>query len=234
MKEYHQKPEVRQKKREYQNIPEIKEKLKEYWKKYHKLPEVKRKHMDYYYKNKDMISEINFIEMGKEIHAVPQHIGNVMENATKFYDGVIIQNVIGSFMASIFPSSGMHYQIQCPEFKGYQIIDAKYKNNVLIVIASKKGKYDKFILKFDNKFSSYSLRKVEDISYIGINFTVLDNGVVIHINENEELEIFSNKKDSSTLKVISNDAISGDMKLFNDGVQVIFAKNKKLYKLKMR
>jgi len=187
-----------------------------------------------YIKNSDTISEITFVEMGNNIHAVPKHVGNVMENATKLYDGVIIQNVLGSFMISIFPESGLHYQIQCPEFKGYQIIDAKYKDNVLMIIGSKKGKYDKFILKFDNKFSSYSLRKVEDISYCGINFTVLENGVVVHINENEEIEVFSNKKESKTVKVISNSVISGDMKLFNDGVQVVFAKNKKLYRLKMK
>jgi hypothetical protein len=187
-----------------------------------------------YIKNGDMVSELSFVEMGKSVHAVPKHVGNIMENSSKFYDGVIIQNVLGSFVASVFPSEGSHYQIQCPEFKGYQIIDAKYKDNVLMVIASKKGKYDKFVLKFDDKFSTYSLRKVDDISYVGINFTVLDNGIVVHINENEELEIFSNKKDSSTIKVIDNSLISGDMKLFNDGVQVMFSKGKKLYKLKMK
>jgi serine/threonine protein kinase len=187
-----------------------------------------------YIKNNDMISELDFVEMGKEVQAVPKHVGNVMENATKFYDGVIIQNVLGSFIASIFPTAGVHYQIQCPEFQGYQIIDAKYRDNVLIVIASQKGKYDKFILRFDSKFSSYSVRKVDDISYVGINFTVLDNGIVVHINENEELEIFSNKKDSGTVKVIDNNLIQGDMKLFSDGMQVMFSKGKKLYKLKMK
>ena len=186
-----------------------------------------------YIRNKDKVSEINFVEMGKEIHAIPKHIGNVMENSTKFYDGAVIQNVLGSFMVSIFPESKFHYQIQCPEFTGYQIIDAKYRDNVLMVVGSKKGKYDKFILKFDSRFSSYSLRKIEDIFYCGINFTVLDNGLVIHINGSEELEIFSNKKDATTLKVIDDLVIDGDMKLFNDGVKVIFAKNKKLYSLKM-
>ena len=187
-----------------------------------------------YIKNNDKVSELSFVEMGKNIHAVPKHIGNVMENSSKFYDGVIIQNVLGSFVASVFPSAGVHHQIQCPEFKGYQVIEAKYRDNVLMVIASKKGKYDKFILKFDDKFSSYSLRKVDDISYVGINFAVLDNGLVVHINENEELEIFSNKKDSGTVKVIDHDIIQGDMKLFSDGVQVMFSKGKKLYKLRMK
>ena len=188
-----------------------------------------------YIKNKDTVSELEFIEIGNNIHVVPKIVANVMENATKLYDGVIIQNILGSFMASVFPSSGVHYQIQCPEFKDYQIIDAKYIDNVLIVIGSKKGEYDKFILKFDDKFSTYSLRKVEDIVYTGINFTVLENGLVIHINEDEEIEVFSNKKESNTIKVISNDdIIQGDMKLFNDGVKVLFSKNKKMYQLKMK
>jgi serine/threonine protein kinase len=116
-----------------------------------------------YIKNNDMISEVEFVEMGNSIHSIPKHVGNVMENSTKFYDGVIIQNVLGSFVASMFPTPGVHRQIQCPEFKGYQVIDAKFRDNVLFVIASKKGKYDKFILKFDANFSSYSVRKVDDV-----------------------------------------------------------------------
>ena len=63
---------------------------------------------------------------------------------------------------------------------------------------------------------------------------MLDNGITVHINEDEEIEVFSNKKDSNTLKVINNNVISGDMKLFNDGMQVVFGKDKKLYRLKMK
>jgi len=185
-------------------------------------------------KNGETLSELDFVDMGKNIHVVPKPVANIMENATKFFDGVIIQNVLGSFMASIFPSAGMHYQIQCPEFKGYQIIDAKYDNNVLMVIGSRKGKYDKFVLKFDDKFSTYSLRRVDDISYSGINFAVLENGIVVHINDNEEVEIFSNKKDSNKVKVVDSSVISGDMRLFNDGVRIVFAKGKKMYRLKMK
>lgn len=185
-------------------------------------------------KNRDMLSELEFVEMGNNIHVVPRHVANVMENATKLFDGVIIQNILGSFMASIFPSPGTHRQIQCPEFQGYQIIDAKYDSNVLMVIGSKKGKYDKFILKFNDEFSTYSLRKVDDISYSGINFAVLENGIVVHINDDEDIEIFSNKKDANKMKVVDSSVISGDMKLFNDGVRVVFAKGKKMYRLKMK
>lgn len=186
------------------------------------------------FKHGTRLNELTFVEMGKTVHARPHLVANVMEQATKLYDGVVIQNVLGAFSASFFPSFGKHFRIQCPEFQGYQVIDAKYRNKVLIVIAHQQGEYTKFILKFDDKFTSYSVRKVEKITYSGINFIVLDNGIVVHINEEEELEIFSNKKDSADVRVIDSDTITGDMKLFQDGMKVMFAKGEKLYSLKMK
>ena len=187
-----------------------------------------------YIKNNDILSEINFIEIPNNLQAVPHTIGNVMEHATQVYDGVVIQNMLGSFVASISPQSKTCYQIIIPEFEGYKIIEAKYDNQVLMVIGNKKGKYDKFIIKLNSEFNSYLIRKVDDIFYSGINFVVLDNGIVIHINENEELEIFSNKKDKNTIKVISNSIITGDMRLFKNGTQVLFSRKNILYRLKTK
>ncbi len=185
-------------------------------------------------KNLGTFSEINFLEIGDNIQAVPHIVANVMENATQVFPGTVIQNMLGRFMVSIFPSKGLHYQINVEEFDGYKIIDAKYDNKVLFVIGVKNGKYDKFIFKFNHNFSQYSLRKEQNINYCGINFIVLDNGVVVHINEAEDLELFSNKKDATTIRVIDSDTIDGNMRLFKDGVNVLFSKGKKLYRMKMR
>jgi len=185
-------------------------------------------------KNADAFSEIQFVKMGDNIQAVPQIVANVMENATQVFPGTVLQNMLGRFMVSVFPSKGLHYQINVEELDGYKIIDAKYDNKVLFVIGVKNGKYDKFIFKFDDNFSQYSLRKEQNINYCGINFVVIDNGVVVHINEAEDLELFSNKKDATTVRVIDSDTIDGNMRLFKDGVNVLFSKGKKLYKMKMR
>ena len=186
-------------------------------------------------KNKDTFSEIEFIEIGNNIQVVPKIVANVMENSTQIYDGTIIQNMLGRFIISIFPYTKSHYQLNIKELDNYRIIDAKYSNKVLIIIGVKKGIYDKFIFKIDDNFSTYSLRKETNISnYCGINFIVLDNGIVVHINENEELELFNNKKESTSVKIIDSNIISGDMKLFQDGVKVLFSKNKKLYRMRMK
>ncbi|KKK80979.1 hypothetical protein LCGC14_2818070, partial [marine sediment metagenome] len=89
-------------------------------------------------------------------------------------------------------------------------------------------------IKIDDKYENYSTIKVENISYCGINFIVLDNGVAVSINEQEQIEVFFNKKDSTSLKVIENEVVTGDMRLFKNGTQVLFGKDKKLYRMKIK
>ena len=62
-------------------------------------------------KNKDKLSEINFIEIPNNLQAVPRHLCNVMEYSTQLYDGVIIQNILGMFVASISPQKNTCYNI---------------------------------------------------------------------------------------------------------------------------
>jgi len=187
-----------------------------------------------YIKKEDKICEIIFIELPNKTLVSSEVVTNVLENATKIFDGVVIQNVLGSCVASVFPKTKTFYQVIIPEIKGYQIVDSKFDKNVLIVIANKKGQYDKFVLKFNENFSSYELRLVKNISYIGINFIVLDNGIVVHINEDEEMEIFSNKIGKNDIKVIGSKSIEGDMKLLKDGIRVLFSQGNKIYRLKMK
>lgn len=187
-----------------------------------------------YYRCEDQILELSFFETANNIIPSSNMIASVMPNSTQLFSGVAIQNIVGTYFISLFPKEKFHKQIKCDELRGFKIIDAKYERGVLFVIGSKKSKYTKFIFKFNEDFSAYTIRKVEDISYCGINFCVLDNGVVAHINEDEQLEIFSNKKDSPSVKVVDSDSISGNMKLFQDGVRVMFSVGKEVCSIKMK
>lgn len=187
-----------------------------------------------YVKQADKIAEIEFIELTDRVLVAAHVVTNTLENATKLFNGVVIQNVLGSCVASVMPQSKTCHQVIIPEMKGYQIIDAKYEKNVLVIIGNKKGKYDKFIFKLSSDFKSYELRKVDDVTYSGINFTVLDNGVAVHLNEDDEIEIFVNKCGKNNVKVIDSRSISGDMRLYSDGVKVLFAEKNKMYRIQMK
>ena len=187
-----------------------------------------------YVKNGLDIYEIKLNELGSKIIATPTIVANVMEKATHVYDGVVLQDLLGACYVSFFPEPKTHVQSHLKELVGYKIVDAKYINKVLMVIGQKKGKYDKFVFKFNSSHQSYSLSIKSDIVYAGLNFVVLDNDLCVHMNEDENLELFSNKLGTTETKVIDDINIDGNMTLYKNGNQVLFAKDNAIYKISLK
>ncbi|HLK61031.1 MAG TPA: hypothetical protein VKU00_30985 [Chthonomonadaceae bacterium] len=176
--------------------------------------------------------EVEFVEFGVNIQAALKPIGNALENATQLFEGVAVQSLLGACYVSLSPQPGTCYAVHIAEMDGYQIVDARFDNNVLMLIGTREGRYDKCILRFDPACRGYDIRLVPDIAYIGLNFVTLDNGLCIHVNENEELEIFSHRKDIQALRVLADPAVPG-RKLFKNGTQVLFAQGDRVYSLSL-
>jgi hypothetical protein len=185
-----------------------------------------------YIQNNTNILEVEFIE-GKKVLVGCRPVANCLENATQMFDGAVIQNLLGSYFASFFPSPGQHIQVPIKELEGYKVLDAKYDHGIFMVVASKSGKYDRLVLKFGDDWS-YNITVVKDVVYSGINFTGLDNNICVCINEEEKVELFSTRKDKPDIKEISSDTIDSSMKLFHKGTKVLFSKGNKLYSMSMR
>jgi hypothetical protein len=187
-----------------------------------------------YIKSGEQILEVEPLYMGKKRIMGSRVVANVMENATRLFEGVAIQDMLGSWYATVFPEAGKSYQGRLEELDGYKVIEAKYDSRVLMVIGSKGGRYDKFVYRFD-RFGSVADVKPElfwidkDIVYSGINFVTLANGVCAHIDENEDLILFSTS--IGTIKKISDSVLSNDMKLCKRGIEVLFMQGKRMYKL---
>lgn len=187
-----------------------------------------------YVKYMGNIYELVFSANGTPMQSL---VANVMPNSIQLFDGVAIQDMFGIYFASIFSESARHRQIKLQEITQHtKIIEARYENNVLMIMVldSKKGQHDRLIFRFSNDWSSYDVRKVENVLPIGLNFTVLDKGIVVCMTENEKIEIFSNIKDSASIKVISDPAIDIEMKLCHSGNQVRFSHGNKLYSFAVR
>jgi hypothetical protein len=74
----------------------------------------------------------------------------------------------------------------------------------------------------------------KDISNYDINFTVLHNGRVLHMNAAEELEVFYSQKDDPSVNVVADPAIRGDCQLYHFGDQAMYAQNGILYEFSMK
>jgi hypothetical protein len=193
--------------------------------------------MDYdgriYVQNGMNVIEIQLTELKDKILASPHVVANVLEQSTRFYPGVVIQNLFDAYYASIFPESKQCQQIALRELDGQRVIDAKYESKVLMVVAvDKKGHYNRFTFGFKD-WKSYEVIEKKNITYMGVNFTVLDNGLVIHIDEDENIEIFYADK-ISNVKVITDDVIDHSMMLYHRAATAMFAKDNAIYSVAMR
>jgi serine/threonine protein kinase len=182
-----------------------------------------------YAKSGENILEIQFFGAEAQPVVGQRLAGKVLPQATHLFHGVAIQNMLGTYYASTFPDEGKCVQQRLAFLDGYRIIEAKFERGVLMVIGTKKGKYDRFVFDVANE----EIRIVKDVSNTGLNFTVRDNGICVCINEQEQVEVFHKNK-INKLKIIDDPVIHGGMRLFTDGGRVLFADGDKLYSFKMR
>jgi serine/threonine protein kinase len=195
--------------------------------------EVMISHGQLYIKQHEHIFAIDFIELPNNTVLGLRSVANVMMNSTRVFDGVAIQNLLGASYASIPSISGGCHQVRLGELDGAQIVNAKLYRNILVVVVTTAGQYDKYVFRFAKDFSTYDVRKLQGVMTSDIEFTVLDTGVVLHLIDDDKLELFSSRKDSAQLSVVEDEALKDDLKLFHTGKQALMAKGRKLYKFKL-
>ena len=187
-----------------------------------------------YVQTAEQIHEVLLTDMGSQIIASTKAVANIMPHATRLYSGVALQSMLGSAYASLFIGSGMSQQVRITELDKHRIIDAKFDHGVMMVVAEHGGKYDRMVFRFDTD-GTYDVRVVKDISSgWSINFVTLDTGVCVCLTEEDKLELFSNRKGSTSVKIVDDSAMSSDMTLAKQGGSVLALHGKKVFKLKMK
>ncbi len=187
----------------------------------------------FYVKSLNHIFELQFLELSNKIEVVPEIVGQTMEKSSRFFDGVVLQEMLDTYYVSVFPKAKTCYQIKIDELVAYKIIDAKLENEVLIVITHQDGRYDQFIFRFHENYSKYDIRVIEDVHSTAVNFVVLENGVCARYTDQDELELFMNKMGQNEVKIIDDPAVAG-IKLAKNGNQVIGIKNNAVYNIAMK
>lgn len=176
--------------------------------------------------------EVRWLELPGALQPMLHAVANVLPHATRLFDGAAVQDILGACHASLFPQPGMCCTVRIPELDGSRILDGCFENNVLMLASEQAGKYAISILRFGERYRDYDLRTIADAASPELNFVTLDNGICLYLNPQQELEIFSNRKGASSLKVLDEPALHG-ARLFKDGTQALFARGDTLYEMKM-
>ena len=98
-------------------------------------------------------------------------------------------------------------------------------------MAEKNGKYSRFVLFFDEMHMSYTVRCSQDVNFDDINFTVNAKGICILAIEDDKAEVFKN---NIKIYYFDDSPFSSAMKLFTDGMTVMFVNKKKLYSVTLK
>lgn len=174
--------------------------------------------------------ENKFTTIGnKMIHRVTE-IENVSALTTVIWDGCAIQNLLGHYYLVIPYMTGASFSKHLPQLDGYRLVSCKSEKNVTIILAEKSGIYSRFIIIFTKQdYSSFDVRVVNDVGFTDINFTVLDNGLCLLLNDQSELEIFflNNRVD-----VIKDPPIDISMPLFSLGNEAYIINGNSIHRAK--
>lgn len=176
--------------------------------------------------------ENKFTTLGNTIIHRINEIENVSIYTTTMWPGCSIQNLLGKYYLVLPYTTGACFSKYLPQLDGYRLVDCKAERNVVIIIAEKGGKYDRFIIVFTKKdFGDFNVRQVSDIAYDGINFTTMESGLTLLLANPDELELFA---DNKNIQVITNPPFDSAMTLFNTPSGVSFINGTSIHSLKRK
>lgn len=190
-----------------------------------------------YAKAGSTIVELTLHEAMGAVSVRPNVVANVLEHATRLYDGVALTSMLGASYVSIFPEAGSHHQVRVSELDGLKVVDAKYDGaghkGVLMVVAGKGGTYARLTFVVDVAAESAQLvARVEDITPAGLNFVCLESGVCVEVTEDDKLEVWSYQHPSKPRQQVAS--LGNDMRLVHHKGGVGGIRGQAVYSLKMK
>jgi serine/threonine protein kinase len=145
--------------------------------------------------SEDKLIEVVVKEIGTNIVTAISNTWSINGIGSEVFDGVIYSPLMGKPYLTIPYDEKKCSTISIPELDGYRIIDGKYENGICIFIAmSKNGEYNRIILSFNLEHTFYEYTIENNVAAIDINFTVLDNGIVILFDDSDNILLFNKGK----------------------------------------
>lgn len=183
-----------------------------------------------YLKNRGQLIELRINDFGRIIFSVNQ-VWNITEKSSKLYSGIVCQSVLGKAYICIplpdYKTSSFIIK-DIPELDKQKIVDAKHENHVCMFITTDGGVYNRYVIVFNDDYTSYIIREFLDVDYTPLNYIVLDNGICINIREDNVVEVFHNRHPEK-IKEIKDSKVDSTMRLCKKGMGVRFFKGNKLF-----
>jgi hypothetical protein len=178
------------------------------------------------------LTELSVKNLGKPI-LVTLNTWQVMLNSTKWFDGVGIQDSLGTtYFVAPFDQNSCQY-VHVPELDRKKVVSAFVGTRYITVVAldTKSGSYQQYEFIFDKTYTSYQV-KVKDVATPELNMALLPKGVCASITDDGELLI--DVPLNGQQKLISDSRIETSYMLSNWLDRVVAIKDSKVWTVSMK
>jgi len=166
---------------------------------------------------------------GRIIHSV-REAANIFGQACEFYDGVVIQDIVGKTWLLVPTDSNAFNNTAVLELNGYRVTDAKFLGDTCVVLAEKSGKMQRFVITFTKSREHYSIRKTDADIGDSADFIVKTTGVCIAPVTGGDLETWSGGQS----KVFKKSPIPMGSILHSENNMTMFAVDDKLFSVEKK
>lgn len=176
--------------------------------------------------------EMVLMQAGRPLIAVKQRTGILQPKATRWFDGVGIQEAFGAvFLVTPFGDASC-MSVRTRELDGLVPVSAKAGNRFVAVVAvDKQGQYHKFEFSFSRDYSSYTLwRGTTDDP--DLNVAILPKGVCATVVRDGELFIFI--PTNGATKPVSDKQVTTTMSLSNWADTVVYIEQGAVWSVRIK
>lgn len=160
-----------------------------------------------------------------------EQVASAHPNTTKLFPGVAFQDLLGETQVVVFPEPGTAYQVAIPLLNRNPVIDARFCGRVLMVHHVSPSGPLRSVFLFREDGSGFDL--VSQGDDLSLNFIRLDGGVVVHLLNDDSLEVWTESRPGAVRK-ISEPGLPGGANLVQVGGRAGYFTEKSLFSMRMK
>ncbi len=165
----------------------------------------------------EAVVEVQVNDMGSGLVLSSQQVCGAHPLAARLFEGCMIQSLLGSTFASLFPGPGVAPQVRIPELDGKTLLNAKFSGNLLVVTVRNGATVDRIHFRMAPDYRTYDVTCTLDVGTSDINFLTLRKSdtltIAVMLDENGNLQVFKTEKGAAGVNVIADPGLPPNARL---------------------
>ncbi|MBT5229923.1 MAG: hypothetical protein HOM11_06555 [Methylococcales bacterium] len=184
-------------------------------------------------KNAGLVYEVECLQLSGQTYFKAKNQWPIMPQASQLFQGVLLQNMLGRGILSLFLGGGRCVTMPIPELDGAEVVDAVVRQHIGVFVVFRSKQYVRLTITWSDDYSEY--RCTESLTeYYDVNLVVLESGVGVSIVGDGELILLSDDFAQTAVKMVQDPHIRTDMRLWTAKNKALFSVDNGLYSWRMR